>query len=101
MTNKANLWIIEAKKKLIKSFGSKCSYCGKTRETPENPFIFHHKHPELKDNSIYSKGRKERYYQILKGGKKEFSLMHAKCHLRKHKEMSKREEAIYYEPVPF
>jgi len=59
MTNRQNKDIKRLKKKLIKQFGGKCIVCGKTT----NLEFAHIKPTKLNGKG---RGRKERYYDVLK-----------------------------------
>lgn len=59
MPNVMNVWIKEARKKLIDQFGGKCIVCGTT-----NKLEFAHIHST--DLKGYGRGRKERYYDVIK-----------------------------------
>lgn len=62
MTNESNKYIKRLKKKLLRQFGGKCVVCG----TTDNLEFAHVKPTNL--NGV-GRGRKERYYDILKNPK--------------------------------
>jgi hypothetical protein len=69
-----NVWIKEAKKKLIAARGGKCVECGSV----ENLEFAHICRTELKGRG---RGRKERYYDVVKNPDA-YALRCTECHKR-------------------
>lgn len=80
MGNKANQWIKGKFEELRQSRGNKCDICG-GKPTKKDPLQFYHirKTPL---SGIAHRGRKERYYDILRHPKS-YGLGHRSCHMRK------------------
>lgn len=74
MTNRTNKFIKKLRKKLENLFGGKCFFCGST-----SLLEFAHYKPTTIDGK--GRGRKERYYDIIKNHKC-YVLLCRYCHLR-------------------
>ena len=77
MTNAANKWIKKKLRELKKEFGGKCARCGSKRKLE---FAHKRKTPI----SGKHRGRKEKYYDIIRH-KKSYVLLCFKCHRAKKK----------------
>lgn len=90
MTNQPNKWIKKALQKLRKERGSKCEECGSTIALQ----FAHIKETELKGGG---RGRKERYYDIVKNPEC-YKLFCGYCHREFDRKKRETERARTYPP---
>jgi hypothetical protein len=79
MANRANEWIKEKLRELRSRRGNKCAICGEGGNSRTLQFCHVRKTPL---SGISHRGRKERYYDIIKHPRS-YILAHRKCHFKK------------------